>query len=250
MQPISFRFHAELNDFLPPHRRDRTFEHQLPERASVKDVIESLGVPHPEVAHIVVNDQAVSFAYIVRPGDQIVVHPTSTSQQLTPESRLRPSPTPRFILDVHLGRLAEYLRMLGFDTLYRNDYDDPELARISATEQRILLTRDIGLLKRGVVVHGYYVRETDPQRQVIEIMRRFDFFDHIQPLQRCSHCNGQLQPVDKVEVADQLLPQTRNEHELFHRCLECGQIYWKGSHYARLQQFIADVQRQKPSASP
>src|SRR5262245_7749399 len=146
-----FHFHAELNDFLRHRHLDHAIEHTFQGRVAIKDMIEALGVPHTEVVAIVVNGWPVDFAYIVQAGDRIDVFPTSLS--IAGAAPLRP-PIPqevRFVLDTHLGQLAAYLRMLGFDTLYRNDYSDDELSRISSQEQRILLTRDRGLLKPAMV---------------------------------------------------------------------------------------------------
>lgn len=244
-----FRFYAELNDFLQAERRQRTFVHRFELSGSIKDMIEALGVPHTEIDLILANGQSVDFSYLVRDGDQFSVYPVFESLDITPLVRLRPQPLreTRFVLDVHLGRLATYLRMLGFDTLYRNDYADEELARISSSEGRILLTRDRGLLKRSVVTHGYCLRTTNPRQQLIEVLRRFDLFDSIKPFQRCLHCNGLLQPVDKAAIIDRLLPQTRQHYDEFRRCQACDRIYWPGSHYRRMQQFIEGVLQSKPT---
>ncbi len=238
-----FRFHAELNHFLPPSQRQVSFTHFFKGRASIKDMIESLGVPHPEVDAIVVNGESVDFSYIVQDGDRIHVHPISTSTEVTSTVRIRPPYLAccRFVLDIHLGKLANSLRLLGFDTLYRNDYADEELAQISASEERILLTRDKGLLMRSLVTYGYYVRETNPERQVVEVLRRFDLFGKVLPFQRCIRCNGLLQPVAKEAIIDQLPEKTKLEINEFHRCSCCGQIYWKGAHFERIQQFIEGV---------
>ena len=238
-----FRFYAELNDFLPAERRQVRFAHAFEARASVKDMIEALGVPHTEVELILVNGEPVDFSYVVQDADQVSVYPVFESIDPTPVVRLRPAPLrdPRFVLDTHLGKLAGYLRLLGFDTLYRNDYDDATLARISSEEHRVLLTRDRGLLKRSMVTHGYYVRETDPQRQVIEIMRRFDLQRMITPFHRCIRCNGVLSVADKSSLGARLPPRTADYYDEFHVCDCCGKIYWKGSHYQRLLDFIAQV---------
>jgi len=150
-----FRFHGELNDFLPTNRREYAFPHGFLLPASVKDMIEALGVPHTEVDIILVNDGPVDFGYRVQNGDSISVYPASASQYIPSAVSLRPQLQEfRFLLDTHLGRLAAYLRMLGFDVLYRSSCDDEELAHTSAAEHRILLTRDHGLLKRGEVIWG------------------------------------------------------------------------------------------------
>ncbi len=242
MARADFRFVAELNHFLPPNQRQVSFTHFFKGRASIKDMIESLGVPHPEVDLIIVNGESVNFSYIVADGDRIEVYPISATTEFTP-SRVRPSnlSSYRFVLDIHLGKLVNSLRLLGFDTLYRNDYADEELAQISASEERILLTRDKGLLMRSLVTYGYYVRETNPERQVVEVLRRFDLFGKVLPFQRCIRCNGLLQPVAKEAIIDQLPEKTKLEINEFHRCSCCGQIYWKGAHFERIQQFIEGV---------
>lgn len=250
-----FHFYGELNDFLPRSKKQVTFTHYFKEQASIKDMIESLGVPHPEVDYIEVNGEFVDFSYIVANGDacgnkalRINVYPVSASASVTPTLRVGPPhlDVACFVLDIHLGKLATSLRILGFDTLYRNDYVDEELARISATQERILLTRDKGLLMRSLVKHGYYVRETDPHKQVVEVLRRFDLFNSVNPFQRCLRCNGLLEAVDKESLIEQIPQKTRLHIDEFHRCQKCGQIYWKGSHYEQMQQFITKVLNSRP----
>jgi uncharacterized protein with PIN domain len=243
MSQATFHFHTELNDFLPAARRRGPFTHSFAGRVAVKDMIEALGVPHTEVAAIVAGERAVGFAYLVRNGDRIAVYPVSATPTGVVAVVLRPpiSAEPSFVLDTHLGQLAAYLRMLGFDTLYRNDYADDELARVSSAEGRILLTRDLGLLKRGIVTHGYFVRETNPQQQIAEVLRRYQITGAITPLRRCIRCNGVLQPVSKTEIEARLEPKTRAYYQEFSICTACDQIYWKGSHYERIRQFIDNV---------
>lgn len=248
----TFRFYAELNHFLTHRKRQIAFAHHFDGRQSIKDMIESLGVPHTEIDLILVNGQSVDFSYLVQDGDQISVYPTFEALDITPAQRLRPQPlrVARFVLDIHLGRLAAYLRMLGFDTLYRNDYEDSELARVSRDEHRILLTRDRGLLKRSMVKHGHYVRETNPRRQLVEVVRHFDLFSSIEPFSRCVSCNGLVETVDKEAITDRLMPQTQQHYDEFHRCTECEQLYWKGSHYERMAQLVEHVLAQEPKSSP
>lgn len=243
MSVARFRFYEELNDFLPPERRKTEFDYEFDRRASIKDVIEALGVPHTEVDLILVDGESVSFDYILRDGDRVSVYPVFESLDISPLNRLRPKPlrTPRFVLDTHLGTLARYLRLLGFDTLYRNDYDDETLARISADEHRILLTRDRGLLKRRIVTHGCFIRSDDPRKQLEEVCTRLDLDELIEPFRRCSHCNGLLQAVDKAEIQHRLEPKTRLYYDRFRQCEDCGRIYWAGSHYKGLQAFVDSV---------
>jgi len=241
MAQATFRFYAELNDFLPPSRRQVPFVHRFNGRVSIKDMIESLGVPHTEVDLILANGESVDYRYLVQDGDWISVYPVFESFDITPLLRVRPRPLrrPRFVLDVHLGRLAGYLRLLGFDALYSPDCDDATLAALSRDERRTLLTRDRGLLKRRQVTHGYCVRTTNPREQVREVLRRFDLYRLVAPFSRCIRCNGVLEPVAKQSVENRLPPQVRAHHDDFRICAACGQVYWRGSHYERLQALVA-----------
>jgi uncharacterized protein with PIN domain/sulfur carrier protein ThiS len=239
----TIRFYAELNYFLPANRRQVDFECTCESGTSIKHLVEALGVPHTEIDLLLVNGAPVDFSYPVQDGDRISVYPVFESLDLSPLAHLRPQPLrePRFVLDAHLGKLAVFLRMLGFDALYRNDYGDEELARISSQEQRILLTRDRGLLKRSLVTHGYCIRQDDPRQQIAEVLQRFDLYHLVAPFQRCLRCNGLLETVDKDAIFDQLQPDTRQYFQEFRRCQACGQIYWKGSHYQRMQQMIESI---------
>ncbi|BBB47815.1 Mut7-C RNAse domain-containing protein [Pelolinea submarina] len=236
----NFRFYAELNEFLPRDRQYQTLQISFKDRQSVKHLIESSGIPHTEVDLVLVNGQSVDFSYLVRQGDRVAVYPVFESVDITPLLKLRPAPLreARFVLDGHLGRLAAYLRMLGFDSLYRNDYNDQELAKISDEQKRILLTRDRGLLKRSLVTRGYCLRTRDPRQQLLGVVRRFDLLGQVQPFTRCITCNGKLEPVSKTKIEDQLEPLTRKYFQEFSRCEQCGQIYWKGSHHDRMQALL------------
>jgi uncharacterized protein len=238
-----FRFYAELNDHLAPAEQFETLSKTFIVPPTVKDAIESFGVPHIEVELIVANGKSVRFDYTLNDGDFIAVYPVFESLDVSPELRLRPKALrePRFVLDVHLGRLAAYLRMLGFDTLYQSCFTDPELVKISAAEHRILLTRDRGVLKHNAVTHGYWLRETDSRKQAAEIVRRFDLLRSIAPFTRCMACNGMLQFASKQEVLDRVPPRTAELHSEFRRCPDCGRVYWKGSHYARMQHWIEEL---------
>jgi uncharacterized protein len=242
---ITLRFYAALNDFLPAAKRREPLPLvvALRERDSVKDVIESQGVPHTEVDLVLANGEPVSFGYRVDDGDRIAVYPAFRRIDVAGTSRVRPAPLAeaRFVLDVHLGRLAAHLRLLGFDTLYWTHKDDPDLARVAHDEDRILLTRDRGLLKRGNVTRGYHVWATNPDEQVVEVLRRFDLFGAVTPFTRCTRCNGRLECVSKAEVLDQLEPKTKLYFDEFARCAGCGQVYWKGSHHGRIARLIEQL---------
>jgi uncharacterized protein with PIN domain len=238
-----FRFYAELNDHLPPDQQYKSLEKSFFVSGTVKDMLESFGVPHTEVDLILANSRSVDFSYVVRNGDQISVYPVFESIDITPELRVRPKPlrTPKFVLDVHLGKLAAYLRMLGFDALYRNCSSDHELVRISSDEHRILLTRDRGLLKHGAITHGYWMRQTGSRRQLEEVLRRFDLMRSIQPFTRCMACNGLLSPVPTEQIIQSIPPRIAELHNDFRQCSQCSRIYWKGSHYDRMQHWIQQL---------
>lgn len=243
MRQALFRFYAELQDFLPCERRGTAFIHRFWGRPTVKDLIESLGVPHTEVDLILVNGVSVDFSHRVEDGDRVSVYPVFELLDITPQLRVRPEPLrePRFILDTHLGRLAKYLRLAGFDTLYDNRSDDATLAEIAARERRILLTRDRGLLKRGAVTRGYCVRADNPREQLVEVLRRFDLCGKLQPFRRCLCCNGILESVPKSAVQERLPAQVKENFDEFRLCRDCGRVYWKGSHYDHMAGFIAGL---------
>ena len=240
MTSVTFRFYAELNDLLPEYHRFKDIKEGFKGRQSVKHLIESLGIPHTEVDLILANSHPIDFSYIPREHDHISVYPVFETFNIANLSTLRPQPLrePKFVLDGHLGRLAAYLRMLGFDTLYQNNYMDEELADISVNKNRILLTRDRGLLKRSKVTRGFLLKTMDPRQQLLSVVWRFDLLDRILPFSRCIACNGIFEAVDKLEISDQLESKTRKYFEKFKRCKECGKIYWKGSHHSRMLALI------------
>ncbi|MDD2695030.1 MAG: Mut7-C RNAse domain-containing protein [Anaerolineales bacterium] len=237
-----FRFEGELNDFLAPRRRGGTVMLAFRGAQSVKHLVESLGAPHTEVGAILVGGAAVVFDYIVQDGDQVSVYPLSAQGDgLSPGAALAPPGEARFVLDNHLGRLAAYLRMLGFDTLYRNDYQDGELAAVCHEQDRILLTRDRRLLMRNSIACGYCVRSKNPRQQLAEVVGRYRLAAAIAPFKRCIRCNGVLRQARKQEVLHLLEPLTRQYFDEFQQCPECGQVYWKGSHHARMLALIQSV---------
>ncbi|MBA7577999.1 hypothetical protein ES708_19855 [subsurface metagenome] len=240
---VWFRFYEELNDFLPKNRKKVRFQIECEQKQSVKDAIESLGIPHTEIDLILVNGQSVSFDYHILPDDNISVYPVFESLDISRVTRLRNKPLriPSFILDVHLGKLAKYLRMTGFDTLYENRLDDNEIVEIALREKRIILTRDIGLLKHKVVTHGYWIRSQKPVEQFTETARRFDLFSKFKPFRRCTVCNGLVKKTRKQSVIHQLKPRTKIYFDEFFKCSSCGKVYWKGSHFERMQKLIFEL---------
>ena len=243
MNRASFRFYANLNDFIPAERRQIRFQHEFLGRPAVKDVLEALGTPHTEIDLILINDESTSFERRLADGDQVSVYPRFKQIDLRKLTNVRPPELGeiRFVLDTHLGRLAGYLRMLGFDSLYWNDADDQRIAEASATDGRIVLTRDRGLLKRKSVAYGYYVRRTDPRKQILEVMNRFDLRNSVHEFKRCIRCNGLVEPIAKVEVIQRLPARVAERQRDFRRCMDCEQVYWQGSHYERMQSLIESL---------
>jgi uncharacterized protein with PIN domain len=243
----TFRFHGSLNEFLPPGRRGREIERELDGTPSLKDCLEALGVPHPEVDLALMSGLPADFSYRLRSGDRIDVYGLDRPPELASLPGLIPPPPDpsRFVVDGHLGRLARYLRMLGFDSLYDRAAADGELARLSADEGRILLTRDRGLLKRSIVRLGYLVRDDDPGRQLVEVVGRYGLAATARPFSRCVRCNGHIEPVDRSDVAERLAgePRTLRYFETFGRCAGCGSIYWPGSHFDRMSRLVQEVVR-------
>lgn len=240
MNQIVIRFYAELNDFLSGGKRQQAFVHTFRGNPAIKDVIESLGIPHTEVDVILVDGQSVQFGHQVEGGEQISVYPQFESLDVKPILRLRPEPLrkTKFVLDVHLGKLASYLRLAGFDSLYENESEDAYLARMSSEGKRILLTKDRGLLKRKEITHGYLVREIHPRLQLVEVIRRFDLSASVRPFHHCLLCNGLIEAVDKADIIEQLPPETKEHYHEFRRCPSCHRIYWKGPHYRRMNRLL------------
>ena len=235
---VELRFYEELNDFLEPGRRRRSFEVVLHGPRSVKDLVQSLGVPHTEIDLILVDGVSVGFGHRIEGGERIAVYPTFERFDVREVTRLRPRPlrTPRFVCDVHLGHLARDLRTLGFDTLYEHDLDDDTIVDLAVDEHRIVLTRDRGILARNAVTHGHWVRATDPDRQVAEVARALDLVGSVDLFARCRACNGVLEPVAKDAIVDRLPPRVAAAYDDFTRCAGCGRIYWEGSHVDRMRE--------------
>jgi uncharacterized protein len=234
-----FKFHATLNDFLELHRRDTWINYSFVESPAVKDAIEAMGVPHPEVNAIVVNSSAVDFTYKLQSGDEFEVYPNGfpATINLIPNYNL----PYRFVLDVHLGKLARLLRLLGFDTVFDADLSEKELVTIAVNRNRILLSRGVNILKHKTIVHGYWLRSQQPETQLQEVIRYYSLAGEFQIFTRCMVCNGAIVPVAKGKVQDQLPPKTRLYFHEFYQCQHCRRVYWKGSHYERMQQFVTSL---------
>ena len=247
-ETVFVRFYEELNFFLPKEKKKTEFSHEISYGQTVKDMIESEGVPHVEVDLILANGESVGFEYQIRPGDRISVYPMFERLDVSETRKLKGAPlrNPRFILDNHLKKLAWKLRLLGFDVLWDSKWDDPELAEISSDQQRILLTRDRGLLKRKIVTRGLYVHSILPGEQVKEVVSKLSLEKLAKPFSRCAECNGPLYPVagDGPEASEVsgLVPEEVALHvSEYFRCSDCRKIYWKGSHLPKITKWLGEL---------
>lgn len=237
MKEVTVRVYGPLNDFLPPGRQQAAFAHTFGGRESVKDLVEGLGIPHPEMDLILVNGDPVAFDYVVQDGNRIAVFPRFESVDIDDVTLVRPPlEALGFVLDGHLGKLARYMRLVGLDAEWRVDASDDDIAELAVRDGRIVLTRDRGLLKRRVVSHGYWMRATAPRQQLVEVLHRFG--PTLAPFTRCLRCNTELREVPKSSVESRLEPRTREYYQRFHECPGCHRIYWAGSHWHRLTQLV------------
>lgn len=248
MRTAFFRFYEELNDFLPPEQQKQTVSYVFKGHPGIKDPIEALGIPHPEVELIIVNGESVGFDYQLQDNDRIAVYPMFESLDITPLIRVREKPLRRtaFVLDVNLGKLARLLRLCGFDAKYRNNYIDRDVVDIGVHEQRIILTRDRRLLHHKTITHGYWVRGTHPDTQLKEVLHRFDLSRVVRPFHRCIECNGKIRSIAKATVLDRLEPLTKQHYQKFYRCIECSKVYWKGSHYEHMVSHLNHLLDERP----
>lgn len=239
----TFRFYAELNDFLSPDMRGCTVGTSYVVSPSVKDAIEALGVPHVEVDLVLINNRSVSFGERLKPGDRVAVYPSFQAFDITSVRRLARPPLrrPQFVADVHLRKLSRLLRLMGFDVLYSPSYEDPQLVEISVNSRRVLLTRDRALLKHGRLTRGYWVRSVHPRHQAAEVVRRFDLANEVRIFSRCPRCNGLLRPVAKEDVLPRIPPKTAAWIDQYVECATCGKLYWHGTHTDRIRTALDEI---------
>lgn len=243
---IYIRFYEELNDFLPEEKKKKRFTHSFIDRTSVKDLIESLGVPHTEVDLILVNGKSENFNYLINDGDDISVYPVFESLDISDVQHLRAKPLrkPKFICDVHLGKLARNLRMFGIDVHYKNFLNDEEIVKISLDEKRTILTRDTGLLKRADVTHGYFIRNDEPEKQTAEVISRFSLMKLVKPFTLCLDCGSKLVKINKKDILHLIPENVKQAQNKFFYCVNCKKIFWAGSHINNMTLFIKEMIKQ------
>ena len=245
---VRLRCYAELNERLPPERRQREAWVALDHPATLGDLIAAQGIPRGEVELALVNGLSSGWESTLCDRDRVSLYPVFEALDVTTLLRLRDRALRevRFVADAHLGRLARYLRLLGFDTLFANDLGDDALALASAREGRVLLSRDRALLQRRIVTHGLWVPSTRPREQLVFVVERLDLYRLFRPFSRCTMCNGNLMRVSKGSLEAELPPRVRVLFDVFWRCSGCGRLYWRGSHYQRLQATVEQIVRRRP----
>jgi len=248
MATATLRCYAELNDYLAPQQRQRDIAVTFVAPAPVRHLAETLGIPHTEIELVLRDGRSLDLETPVADGDRLALYPVFEAFDIQPELRLRERPlrAPRFLADAHLGKLAGYLRLLGFDTLHHNDIGDPALVALAAREGRILLSRDRRLLMRKDVSHGCHLRSGDPREQLRHLVTRLQLCGLIRPFSRCMVCNGEVEPVSRDEVLAELPDSVARLQEAFWRCRGCGRVYWQGSHWQALQQLVDAVCADRP----
>ena len=239
MEPVlTIRIADELLLFLPAARRRAVQEVPHDGTSTLGHVVESLGVPLPEIGALVVDGERVDPGHLPQAGAEVAVLAVPRPQPVPlPDGQT----APRFLLDVHLGTLARRMRLLGLDTAYHNDMDDPALVVQANEEGRILLTQDRGLLRRRALWFGAYVRGSKPDDQLRDLLGRFA--PELRPWTRCTACNGVLATVDKQEVERDLADGTRRSYDVYGRCTDCGQVYWRGAHGGHLERIVREAVR-------
>ncbi len=243
MVTATFRFYEELNDFLAPERRRHAFDCPCARAATVKHMIEALGIPHTEVELVLVNGDSAGFERMLREGDRVAVYPKFEAFDVSLLLRLRERPlrVVRFVADAHLGGLARLLRMAGFDTLYDNSFDDNEIETIATQQGRIVLTRDRELLKRRSITHGCYVHTLKPAQQLCEICERLDLARSARPFTLCLHCNAPLRAIDRALVLQRIPPRAGAMYQHFSTCDVCQRVFWKGSHWKSMRALLDKI---------
>lgn len=240
MTTAAFRFYARLNTFLPAERRGQAFSCSCAQAATTKHMIEALGVPHTEVALVLVNGSPVGLEWLIKDGDRIAVYPKFEQLDISTLADFQPLPPgpPRFVADAHLGGLARLLRMAGFDTLFDNHYEDAAMTELANRECRVLLTRDRALLMHRVVTHGCYVYSLKPADQLRELYERLELAAHARPFSLCMTCNAPLRQIGEQAARARVPPRVLERHDRFMGCDRCGRIFWEGSHWQDMRALL------------
>lgn len=218
---------------------------------SLRHVAETLGIPACEIGLARLGGQTWSLELPPPDGGVIDLYPVEEPFPLGTELR--------FVADVHLGRLARDLRLLGFDVRWRNDYDAETLVLVAVAEGRIVLTRDRGLLFRrafasphaeGLLAgegqpsaRGMLLRSRDPYEQLVEVSLRFGLASRMHPFSRCATCGSPLVAASRGEVLALVPPIVARRYPEFFLCPSCRKPYWKGDHLKTIAPLLERLRR-------
>lgn len=235
-QTLSIIFHDHFDLFLKHHCNAGPIIYPLTRNASIKDIIESLGVPHTEIGTIKIKDSEVGFNYIPNHSANMSVLPVQKPFDIKKASLLRPAPLKSisFIVDENVGKLASLLRTLGMDAVYYPGIKDKEIASIAENQQRVVLSKDTNLFKRKQIIFGRYIRAVHPYEQLKEVIDFFGITGSFSSFSRCLICNTKLDHVNKEMIVHRLKPKTKKYYNNFKICRKCDKIVWRGSHCEKM----------------
>lgn len=241
-----FKFIGNINDFLEEENKFKKIEYLFNNPPSLKDAIEALGVPHTEVSHIKMDGKSADFSERLTDKQEVEVYSLEKCRDKGLETFKYKPELIRFIVDENVSKLSKYLRMMGFDSLIYYGISDKEIVDIAFEQERIILSRDIGLLKRKKAIYGYWLRSTKINEQILEIFQRYELISMIKPFSLCLVCNQNIYPVKKERIIHLLEKGTIKDYEEFYQCSDCEKVYWKGSHYQNMIENIAKFFAIKP----
>lgn len=144
-----------------------------------------------------------------------------------------------------LGRLAKWLKILGFDTLFFSKIDDDELITIAKQEERILLTRDNGLIQRAQDVETFFIESEDWEEQVRQVLDHFDLLEKTHPHTRCIECNSSLKNLPKKSAKNLVSSFIFERADSFALCPSCGRVFWRGTHFQDMETKIQGLLEKK-----
>lgn len=239
---LHFKLDESFGFFLPKVTNKNDLKIKLNRRASVKDIIESIGIPHTEIGALYFDGNIIDFSFIPEKSGQIEIKPIPTPYDVRKPCLLRPDPFPdfKFIADVNVIRLGRLIILLGFDVTYDNTFTDSQIADLAEKEKRIVLTRDTRLLMRNQVIFGRRIQSDLPYDQLKEVISFFGLKFAHSFFSRCTTCNVKLIQVEKNKIIHELEPKTKKYFDIFYQCPNCEQIFWKGSHHDNILHRLAE----------
>ena len=152
-----------------------------------------------------------------------------------------------FVADCMLGRLAKWLKILGFDVLFLSKAEDRDLVELARREGRVLLTRDSGLIekakKRG---DRLFVASDNWEDQVVQVLDEYGLWDEVRPNSRCIECNRALKPLPRARARNLVTPYVLERAESFALCPGCGRVFWQGTHYGDMERKVESILKRRP----